>query len=357
MRRVLFVINDLRVGGAERVFATDAKEFAAKGFEVTLVLLYGSSTDQFALDILGTVHIFELKAKSPFDMHAMSQMRAIVANMRPVTVISTLNDANLFTRTSLLGVRNVRYVRREANGLSMKPWWHRLLDILLDWRTDAVIALSEHMAASIRRSNPWVRRRTHVLPNSVGLPAQVADVSALPVRLLSVGSLSAKKDHATLIRACGVLVRQGLPFALEIIGDGSERANLEELIKKEHLEDTVALRGRYSHEEVLQALRRASIFVLVSQVEGSPNALLEAMAAGLPSVVSDIPSMRETADESCAVFVPAGDENSLATTLSRVCVDPALRVSMGTRARRLVERKFSYNDRHARLMSIVYGYN
>lgn len=353
MERVLFVINDLRSGGAERVFATDAAALAGLGHEVTIALLYGSHEDAFAHELPASVQVVELGASGTFDWRATLGLRSLIRKLRAKVVVSTLNDANLLTRTALMGMRGTRYLRREANELSMKPWWHRLLDTVFDWRTDGVIALSEHMAAGIRRSNLWMRSVVHVLPNAVPIPAVAADPAREPVRIVTIGSLTPKKDHATLLRACSELVRRGVDFSLMIIGEGRERARLSEMIATRDLEAVVTLRGQLPNDEALHELQQASLFVLTSHVEGSPNVLLEAMAAGLPGAISDLPSTREVADDSCALFAPAGNAVAFAEAIERLCADPDLRTRMGAHARHVIVRHFSPESRLTRLRKLL----
>lgn len=354
--KIVFVINDLRTGGAERVFSDDANALVARGHEVTMCLLYGSaSRDQFALELVPAIRRFELHARSPFDIGALRRFRMLLREAKPDTCLSTLNDANLFARFGLIGMRRVRCIRREANELSMKPWWHRALDLAFDWRTDGVIAVSEHIAAGIRRYDPWVAARVAVLSNAVRIPEAAARDSEPPVRIVAVGSLTPKKDYETLVRACGILKRGGVSFTLAIAGDGPERNPLELLAQSEQVADEVAFVGRLDHDAVGRLYAEASLFVLTSLTEGSPNALLEAMAAGLPCAVSDLPSTREVADESCALFERAGDADAFAQALARLCDDPALRVSMGSRARDIIARRFSPERRIEKLISILAG--
>ncbi len=352
--RVVLVINALKTGGAERVFSEDASALSARGHRVTIVLLYGSRSDDLAAGISSAVRVVELQATGVVDLGAIRRLRAFLREEAPVAVVSTLNDANFLARTAVLGLRGVRYIRREANELTMKPWWHRLLDMMFDWRLDAAIALSRHMRTQMMLTDPWLRGRVVVLPNAVDIPATCAVSGTGPTRILATGSLSIQKDHATLIRACASLHQHGVDFRLDIYGEGNERGALEDMIEAHKLQGIVTLMGKVRRDVVLTALQGASIFVLPSRVEGSPNALLEAMAAGLPAVVSDIPSTRETASDASALFAPPGNEDGFAVAIGRLCADPGLRASMGAEGRGIIMTRFSSEKRIVELEKILY---
>jgi glycosyltransferase involved in cell wall biosynthesis len=321
-----------------------------------MCLLYGSfATDRFAKTLRPEVRKIELHAHSPFDVRALRAFTLLVVERSPDVCISTLNDANLFARFGLLTRSRVRLIRREANDLSMKPWWHRALDLVLDWKTDAVIALSQDLRNSIMRTNPWMRNAIVVLPNAVHVPeAAMMDGSRIPV-ILTVGSLTAKKDHATLIRACGLLWARGVAFKLVVVGDGPVRRDLEALIEEQGLSTVTAFLGRIDHDLVRDQYKRASIFVLSSLVEGSPNVLLEAMAAGLPAVASDIPGVREVVDAESGILAMPRDAESFASALERLSGDGALRARMGTHGRKLVQTRFDPERRMETLEKIIYG--
>ena len=354
--RIVLVINSLHTGGAERVFSEDANRLAERGHKVAVCLLYGSlANDQFAKLLSPAVRGVELHARSPFDIEALRKFRRFVREFQPDACLSTLNDANIFARMGSVEIRGVRYLRREANELSMKPWWHRVMDLLLDWRTDGVIAVSEEIRRSITWTNPWTKGRVAVLPNAVSLRPEVARRAEDPLTILCIGSLTHKKDHGTLISACGILKRRDLPFSLVLVGDGAERDQLEELAWREGVAGEVTFTGRISHDAVEHWYAKASVFALPSRVEGSPNVLLEAMAAGLPSVASDIPSVREVIGREVGILVAPGDADGFADALSRFSAEPALRATMGSRARRLIAERFDPIRRLENLEALLYG--
>jgi glycosyltransferase involved in cell wall biosynthesis len=95
-----------------------------------------------------------------------------------------------------------------------------------------------------------------------------------------VGRLENPKDPVLAIRAFGAAVRAGIADEFEVVGDGTLRDAVESAVAEEQLGDRVVLRGAVSRREVADAMRRASVMLMTSHYEGSPRALIEALACG-----------------------------------------------------------------------------
>jgi glycosyltransferase involved in cell wall biosynthesis len=123
------------------------------------------------------------------------------------------------------------------------------------------------------------------------------------------------------------------------VGEGPARAAVESEIGRLGLDAFVALTG--DRDDVPELLATSDVFVLSSRSEGGPISVLEAMAAGLPVVASDVGGVREQVDEGVSgLLVPAGDPAALAAALERVLGDPQLRRDLGAAGRGLVRERF-----------------
>jgi len=172
-----------------------------------------------------------------------------------------------------------------------------------------------------------------------------------PPLILSVGRLVPKKGFESLLEAVHFLRRRGFAFRLEIVGDGSERGRLEKLIEERELGEVVRLRGLLLQNEVREALQRATCFALACRTtedgdrDGIPNTLAEAMACGLPVVSTRLPGIEELVrDGETGLLVPPDDPRALADALARLLAEPALRRTLGTRARTWVSGAFDARD-------------
>ncbi len=157
------------------------------------------------------------------------------------------------------------------------------------------------------------------------------------VRVVYTGRLHEQKNLDVLLRAAGRLTDR---VHTELVGDGPHRPVLESLATSLDLENRITFTGEVA--DVGPHLAEGDIFVLPSAAEGLSNSLLEAMAAGLPVIVSDLPGNRVLVEDGVEGFlVDPGDESALAAAIQRLVEDAELRVRMGVRAHDRVWAHFS----------------
>ena len=132
------------------------------------------------------------------------------------------------------------------------------------------------------------------------------------LNIVSVGSLTRNKGHIYLIHAVSDLLKKGDNIHLYIVGTGDEYQSLKSEIEQLQLNENITLAGRASHESIAHWLNAAKIFVLPSLHEGTPNALLEAMASGLPVITSAIGGIPEiiTNGENGFLVTPASTKEN-----------------------------------------------
>jgi len=161
------------------------------------------------------------------------------------------------------------------------------------------------------------------------------------LQVIFSGRLDPQKDPALLLEAFAIAMTAAKAprLRLRFLGDGPLVASLEERARSLGLQDRVRFLGRVN--DVPRHLVEADIFVLPSLSEGISNALLEALAHGVPAIATDIPGNRDLIeDERTGLLVPAGDARVLSGALLRLAGDRALRESLGRAGRRLVEDRF-----------------
>ncbi len=157
------------------------------------------------------------------------------------------------------------------------------------------------------------------IPNGVDLAAFAGPRHEETGLVLYVGRLNAQKRLDVLLRAIARVPRA----KLELAGEGEEKGALEALARELGVSERVRFLGPRSDVALLHA--RAQVFVLPSASEGLPNALLEALAAGTPTVATEIPGTKDVArHEKEALLVPPGDEAALAREITRLLDDRAL---------------------------------
>jgi glycosyltransferase involved in cell wall biosynthesis len=199
------------------------------------------------------------------------------------------------------------------------------------------------------------RERIEVVPNAVEPPRELGDGELAEWRarlnlrpgepvLAVIGRLSSEKGHPILIEALASL--RDRPWRLLVAGDGISRSALETQARAAGLEGRVEWLGMLKDVRPVYGL--ASLFILPSLSEGSPNVLLEAMAAGVPAVSTAVGGVPDTVThEETALLVPAGDAMALGKAVERLLTDPALADRLAAAARERA-RSFSlpvYLDR------------
>jgi colanic acid/amylovoran biosynthesis glycosyltransferase len=198
------------------------------------------------------------------------------------------------------------------------------------------------------RATPRARERLHVVHCGVDLPTIPFRADGRePGLIMTVGRFDPIKGFDVLIDALGLLAQQGRRVRCRIVGQGPLEAEMRAAIARYGLGDSVELTGALPYTEVRKSLYAASIFVLPSVVaangdrDGIPVSLMEAMAAGTPSVsttVSGIPELIDDGKE--GLLVPERDPKALAQALARLLDEPALGARLALAARAKVEREF-----------------
>ena len=224
---------------------------------------------------------------------------------------------------------------------------YRLADRLVSPLTSRIVCVAESERAAGLRARTCAARKTVVIPNAVDVGAQPrASFEAEPPRIVSVGRLKAPKDFLTLARALARLDRGS--FTAAIAGDGPDRGRV--FAELRGVEGVDLLGDR---DDVPELLAQAQIFVLASRSEGMPVSVLEAMAAGLPVVASDVGGVGEVVvDGETGLLVPPGDDAALERALRRLIASPELRRRLGAAGRTRAETQFDlprWRERHVEL--------
>ncbi|TQN43125.1 glycosyltransferase involved in cell wall biosynthesis [Blastococcus colisei] len=204
-------------------------------------------------------------------------------------------------------------------------------------RADAVIVLTQRTAAALR-SDGVDADRIHTIPSGfepslfTAAENDTRPPSARP-RIGYVGRLAPQKRADLLVRAFGRMRRRA---ELVIVGDGPDRRRVAHLIRESPAADRITMTGFVEHSAVPGVLSSLDVLVLPSAYEEMGSVLVEAMAAGLPVVASDVGGIPEVVRHGeTGLLVPPGDVDCLAETLDRLVADPQLRarLSAGARAR------------------------
>ena len=198
--------------------------------------------------------------------------------------------------------------------------------------------------------------RLFTLPNGIPiepLPEWFDSKNNSTLVAVFVGRLIGIKCVSIILQAVSLALRKGINIELHIHGDGPDRFVLEKAVSELHIEDSVIFFGKT--DGIRNTLLRANIFLFASEAEGMSNAVLEAMEAGLPSVVVDAPGVTECHVPDETAFIVARDPEAMACSIHKLARDPDLRLRMGQAARRRVKQEYSMAANRRRYLDLYQG--
>jgi glycosyltransferase involved in cell wall biosynthesis len=198
------------------------------------------------------------------------------------------------------------------------------------------------------------------IDTSLFRPPAPGEVAPHGPTCINVARLSPQKGHNVLLDAMAIVVKQVPGARLVVIGDGELRGALRERIRDLGLDDHVELTGSLPREQVASRLRGADLFILPSRYEGSPLALMEAMASGLACVATDVSGVRELiTGGATGRIVPVGIPAAMAAAIVELLSNHWVRSAIGVASRQVVVAGFnlerSMSETEAVLSEIVGG--
>lgn len=359
-------------GGAGNATANMAREMAAAGVAVCVVTAaYGGlprreMVDGYAVRRLAAVrrhadHCSPLEMLS-FLASATAALPVLARSFRPDACVAFFGIPCGPAAWALKVCCGVPYIvsLRGGDVPGFQPYdlagYHRATGWLIRfvWRqAAAVVANSAGLAGLARQSAGKTPIR--MIPNGVDTRrfAPAADApSDGPARLLFVGRLVRQKGLDVLLDALARLPAAA-SFELTLAGDGPLRHELAGQVGRLGLDDRVRFAGWVSRDDMPGTLRRADAFVFPSRDEGMPNAVLEAMASGLPVAATRISGNEElVVHGETGLLVPPDDPAALAEALARLVADRALCRRLGAAGREKAVREYSWGAVAARYLAL-----
>jgi glycosyltransferase involved in cell wall biosynthesis len=339
-QRLLLLITDLQLGGTPTVVREIAVRLRKAGVDVEVACLsrWGPVADQIKS---AGVPVTALGARGPGDWKVFGRLIRLIRKEHFTTVLSFLIHANAVASVASLRVPGVRWFQ-SAQTTQPMPRWHWKLQRVIHRRCEKLIVPSQSVADALGNWSAVPAEKIVIIPNAID-PADWADAqSSVPVAnprpypITFLGRLDPIKDVPTLVSAAATL---GGKVHLHIYGEGADRARIEERIRATGA--AVTLHGAVESPQAV--LRQSGMLVLPSLAEGFGLVLIEAMAAGVPVVASNVPGIRDVIQNQInGVWFPAGDDSSLAAVMEWVIDDLQLRGALIANAAEDVRRRFSW---------------
>jgi glycosyltransferase involved in cell wall biosynthesis len=341
--RIIVVTNRFGDVGTHPQLTRIALHLKAHGHDVTAVSLAatGSIADMFAeADI--DVEVIDASRRGSF-APVVGRLTALFRRVRPDAVVAFLYESIMPARFAarLAGVPcMVSSIRNEWFGRR-----HRERLLRSTERLSAVTVVnSQRVADSLVRRGIASRRHLVVIHNGVdasrfeSLGAREDVRSSLVLAdedfvWLTIGRLAEQKAYPNLIRAFSTVLEEVPTSKLLVVGRGPLRAELESLVRASGLQASISFLG--FRRDVPSVLSAADAFVMASRYEGMPNAIMEAMASGLPVVATDVGGVPDLIQEGVnGYLVPPSDPRALGSALTKLALaSPQERLEMGQQGR------------------------
>jgi len=353
--RVLYVVGSFRAGGAQRHCLALWQRLDRDRFDPRIcceerngLLLEDVMSVGMPVIELGVRKLASAKALS-----AMHRLSEYIKNERIDIVHSYLFETNI------LAVAAARMARRGRVIISVRAinnwmgWRHRTANRLVNRFADSITVVSHAVESSVIEKEGADPEKVRVIPNGVevsenGPPRHVARDSARsrldlhrsgPV-VGCVANFNRYKDHSTLVQAAQTVVADLPESTFVLVGDGPLRATIEEQVHTVGLDANFVFTGAIL--DASRAMPAFDLFVLPSLEEGMPNVVLEAMAAGVPVVATDVGGTPEVVvDGKTGLLVPPRCPASLAAAVTELIRDTERAEQMGVEGRMRIASEFS----------------
>ena len=341
--KVAFYIGSLHKGGAERVFVNLAEYFLNQDYQVLMVTQYLKEDEYELLPGIDRV-ISDITPQETTDSRIVNFWRRLLKLHRiwkqekPDLVLSCAGKNNFMTIVSTMFTKTKPIVSVVGEAKEEYPGKLMLMlaNLLFPYAAGVVLQTERSRSFFSKR----VGKTAVILPNSLNpLFIRPAFQGEREKRIVSVGRMDANKNHEMMIRAFAKLAAKYPEYTLIIYGEGELRSHLEKLIDSLELSDKVLLPGVILN--VADEIEKTSLFLLTSYSEGVSNALIEAMALGLPVIATDVPSggtVELIEHGKNGWIIPVGDETALEKAMDKLLSDRELAESLGVQARKLQER-------------------
>lgn len=332
--RVVIVNNHLVGGGAERVVCNLANCLCEKGYSVSVVATVGkkgsySLDERVAKEYL--MSDFAANNKISYYRERSKRLKQYMKTHENVSCYIAMMPWNAFMIVKMRRLTNAGVIISERNNPSSYNTKERLMMHYATKRCDGLVVQTETISQ-------WYKtvRRKEIIPNAINNDIVFPLRKHIEKKFVSVARLERQKNYPLLISAFNTFSKDYPDYTLEIYGQGSQEKTIRGLIAEYGLTKKIKLMGFV--EDIPGHISNAECFVLSSDYEGMPNALIEAMCIGLPCISTDCDGggARQLIKQGKnGLLVQKGDVDAMVSSMIEVVENKSLRDSISMEAKKL----------------------
>jgi glycosyltransferase involved in cell wall biosynthesis len=286
---IVFNLGSLEKGGAERV-ASNLCNYLIENNEVSIITSIKSNNYYKLKEDIKLYNLDEGKPDKNLlkkNISRLKKMNYLIRKIKPDIIVSFLPEPSyriLFLKIFNKNLKIIVSVRNDPK-IEYKATINRLIMKILYPLADGFVFQTQEAKEYFSKK---IQKKSAIIPNPINEEFICEPYNGEREKIIvTVGRLEEQKNHKMLIEAFSKLPKQFSEYRLIIYGEGSLRCKLEEQIKELNLTKRVLLPGQV--DNIKEKIYKASLFVLPSNYEGMPNALMEAMSLGLPCISTDCP--------------------------------------------------------------------
>ena len=316
--KIGIIIGSLGFGGAERVSSQLANWWAKNGYEISFYTTKQKPSNEYFID----QRINRYTCYSTNKLKLIRELHKTIIKDKPDIVLIMDTPMCVYAVPALFFTRIPFVVseRSAPNNARIKKTTRYLSRFFIRF-ADGIIFQTKQAKSCYKKS---IQKKSIIIANPL-------DVSKLPdehngertKKVVAVGRLIKEKNYPLLIYSFQEFSKSYPEFTLEIYGDGSEKEELDQMIHILKLDTKIKLMG--NHSDVLNLINDSSVYVLSSSLEGMPNALIEAMALGIPCVSTNCPSggPAELIQNGInGILVPVDDKTAMVEAMLKIVDNP-----------------------------------
>ena len=327
--KILYIITSLGLGGAETLLLYYLKNLDKKKYNL-YVCCFREKPDDLIEEMSAYAEVINFKIRNKFNPAIIFYILRLIREIKPDIIHTHLFQprvyttiAHLFNKQSILITQKHSIVNPKKHNIFI------LLEMISLRMNKKVIAISESVKKSLTKYEFIPRNKIFVLPNCIDYQAfnkailrdSIKNINEIVIG--TVGRLEKVKGINYLLFAMKIILAKYPHTRLEIIGDGSQAGELVEISKKLGISNSVKFFGKFT--DVIPFYNKMDIFILPSVLEGFGIVLLEAMAAGLPVVASDVDGIKEVVIHGeSGILIPPKNPDAIASAVIQLIENPQL---------------------------------